>query len=195
MSIIFSGEAALAFSIIAGILLATGTALLGRVLLGLPAAALSLPLRLLGAPGLLASTSLAANRWRTAALATPIVLIAMLVGTQAVLQASSQQHVERVTAARVTADHVVVGRDGAPLPAGTAGRLARLPGVDAAAGMLPTSVFLLDKGLGWDTPWAAAGLAVRDTARALDLRVTSGSLRRRARSAVAVSNVAATRAT
>ena len=54
------------------------------MLLGLPAAVLSLPFRLLGAPGLLASTSLAANRWRTAALATPIVLIAMLVGTQAV---------------------------------------------------------------------------------------------------------------
>ena len=33
-----------------------------------------------GAPGLLASTGLAANRWRTAALATPIVLIAMLAG-------------------------------------------------------------------------------------------------------------------
>ena len=111
IAMLFSGEAALAFSILGGILLATGTALLGRWLLGLPAAALALPLRLLGAPGLLASTSLAANRWRTAAIATPIVLIAMLVGTQGVLQASSQQQVERVTDARVTAEHVVVGRD------------------------------------------------------------------------------------
>ena len=120
---------------------------------------LSLPLRLLGAPGLLASTSLAANRWRTAALATPIVLIAMLVGTQGVLQTSAQQQTERVTAARVTADHVVVGRDGAPLPAGTAAQLARLPGVDAATGMVRTDVFLLDHGLGWDTPWPAAGVS------------------------------------
>ena len=86
IAVLFSGEAALSFSILSGILLATGTGLLGRWLLGLPAAAVSLPFRLLGAPGLLASTSLAANRWRTAALATPIVLIAMLVGTQAVLQ-------------------------------------------------------------------------------------------------------------
>ncbi len=191
MAIVFSGEAALAFSIIGGILLAMGTALLGRLLLGLPAAALSLPFKLLGAPGLLASTSLAANRWRTAALATPIVLITMLVGTQAVLQASSQEHVERVTASRIIADQVVVGRDGAPLPAGTASRLARLPGVDAAAGMLPTSVFLLDKGLGWDTPWTAAGLPVADTTGALDLHVTSGSLGDVRGSAVAVSNVAA----
>ena len=157
MAMLFSGEAALAFSILGGILLATGTALLGRWLLGLPAAVLSLPLRLLGAPGLLASTSLAANRWRTAAIATPIVLIAMLVGTQGVLQASSQQQVERVTDARVTADHVVVGRDGAPLPAGTARELGGLPGVDAAASMLPTDVFLLDGGLGWDTPGRPPG--------------------------------------
>ena len=192
MSILFSGEAALAFSIIGGILLATGTALLGRLLLGLPAAALSLPFRLLGAPGLLASTSLAANRWRTAALATPIVLIAMLVGTQAVAQVSSQEHVERVTAARVSAGHVVVGRDGTPLPSGTAQRVARLPGVDAAAGMLPTSVFLLDNGLGWDTPWAAAGLDMADATRTLDLRVASGTLRSVRGSAVAISKVAAT---
>ena len=54
-----------------------------------------------GASGLLASTSLAANRWRTAALATPIVLVAMLAGTQGVVQSSGQRDAERVTAARV----------------------------------------------------------------------------------------------
>ena len=79
-----------------------------------------------------------------------------------------------MTAARVTADHVVVGRDGAPLPAGTAAQLARLPGVDAAAGMLETDVFLLDRGLGWDTPWPAAGVSAAADG-ALDLRVTSGA--------------------
>ena len=89
MAVIFAGEQAYAFSILAAILLAIGTALLGRGLLGLPAALLSRPLRLLGAPGLLASTGLAANRWRSAALATPILLIAMLVGSQGVLSAST----------------------------------------------------------------------------------------------------------
>ena len=190
MAMIFSGEAALAFSILGGILLASGTAMLGRWLLGLPAAALSLPLRLLGAPGLLASTGLAANRWRTAALATPVVLIAMLVGTQGVLQASSQEDTERVTEARVTADQVVVGAGGAPLPAGTAGALARLPGVRAAAGMLPTELFLLDDGLGWDTPWTAAGLP-KDSGKTLDLDVTAGSLGDVGGRAVAISSVVA----
>ena len=190
MAMIFTGEAALAFSILGGILLASGTAMLGRWLLGLPAAALSLPLRLLGAPGLLASTGLAANRWRTAALATPVVLIAMLVGTQGVLQASSQEDTERVTEARVTADQVVVGADGAPLPAGTAGALARLPGVHAAAGMVPTELFLLDDGLGWDTPWTAAGLP-KDSDKTLDLDVTAGSLADVDGRAVAISSVVA----
>ena len=120
MALLFSGEAAGAFAILGAMLLATGVALLGRWLLGLPAAALARPLRRLGAPGLLAGTSLTANRWRSAALATPIVLVAMLVGTQGVLQDSDERDTERVTAARVTAEHVVVGRDGAPLPAGTA---------------------------------------------------------------------------
>ena len=191
MSILFAGEAALAFSIIGGLLLATGTALLGRVLLGLPAAALSLPFRLFGAPGLLASTSVAANRWRTAALATPVVLIAMLIGTQGIAQVSSQEQVERVTAERVTAGQVVVGRDGAPLPAGTARDLERLPGVEAAVGLLRTDVFLLDRGLGWDAPWPAAGLAADESGEALDLHVTSGSLRDVRGTGVAVSQVAA----
>ena len=106
---IFSGEAALAFSILGGILLASGTGDARALAARAAGRALSLPLRLLGAPGLLASTGLAANRWRTAALATPVVLIAMLVGTQGVLQASSQEDTERVTEARVTADRVVVG--------------------------------------------------------------------------------------
>ena len=190
MAMLFSGEAALAFAILGGILLATGTALLGRWLLGAPAAALSRPMRLLGAPGLLASTGLAANRWRTAALATPIVLIVMLVGTQGVLQTSVQQQTEHVTAARVTADHVVVGRDGAPLPSGTVAQIAGLPGVDAAAGMERTEVFLLDRGLGWDTPWPAAGIS-GGVGGTLDLRVTSGRLRDVDRHAVAVSDVVA----
>ena len=76
-----------------------------------------------GASGLLASTSLATNRWRTAALATPIVLVAMLAGTQGVVQSSGQHDTEAVTAARVTAPFVIVGRDGAPLPADTAKRI------------------------------------------------------------------------
>jgi putative ABC transport system permease protein len=90
----------------------------------------------------------------------------------------------------VTADRVVAGRDGAPLAAGTAAEIARLPGVDAAAGLLRTNVLLLDEGLGWDNPWPAAALA-GDGERTLDLGVTHGSLRDVHGTAVAVSTVVA----
>src|SRR4051794_19472789 len=134
VALVFQGEQAYGFSIIAAILLAGGIALLGRWLLGLPAAALAAPLRGLGPAGLLAGTGLAANRWRSAALATPILLIAMLVGTQGVLATSTRHDIEGVTEARVTAGHVVAGRDGAPLPAGTAERLAPPPRPRGARG-------------------------------------------------------------
>ena len=180
IAVLFQGEQASAFSILAGISLAAGVALLGRWLLGLPAAALALPLRALGAPGLLASTGLAANRWRSAALATPILLIAMLVGTQGVLATSSRHDTEAVTAERVKADHVVTG---APLPAGTAERLG-------GAGLVPTQVFLLGDGLtGWDAPWSAAGLG--DTRRVLDLGVRAGDIRDVRGTAVAISETVA----
>ena len=122
---------AMAFAVLGGILLAMGTGLLGRWLLGIPAAVLAAPLRRLGASGLLAGTGLAANRWRTAALATPIVLVAMLAGIQGIVESSNQRHTEDVTRLRVQAPHVVVGADGAPLPAGTAAAVAKLDGVDA----------------------------------------------------------------
>ena len=184
IALLFQGEQASAFSILAGILLAAGVALLGRWLLGLPAAALALPLRGLGAPGLLASTGLSANRWRSAALATPLVLIAMLVGTQGVLSVSSRHDTEAVTAQRVTAEHVVTGRDGAPVPAGTAERLG-------GTGLVPTQVFLLGDGLtGWDAPWAAAGLGA-GAQRTLDLGVRDGDLADVRGTAVAVSDVVA----
>ena len=177
IALLFHGEQASAFSILAGILLAAGVALLGRWLLGLPAAILAAPLRALGAPGLLASTGLAANRWRSAALATPIVLIAMLV-------VSARHDTEAVTAKRVTAEHVVTGRDGAPVPAGTAERLG-------GTGLVPTQVFLLGDGLtGWDAPWAAAGLG-RAPQRTLDLGVREGDLADVRGTAVAVSDVVA----
>ncbi len=83
----------------------------------------------------------------------------------------------------MTAEHVVTGRDGAPLPAGTAERLG-------GTGMVPTQVFLLGKGLtGWDAPWAAAGLG--DATGALDLGVRHGDLDDVRGTSVAISDVVA----
>ena len=157
MALVFKGMWAIAFAILTGLVLAIGVGLLGRVLLGVPAAMLARPLRGLGAAGLLASTSLSANRWRTAALATPIVLVAMLAGTQAVVQSSSQQDVERVSEARVTAPYVVTGRDDAPIPP------MRISGTAVA----PTSIYP-DGALGEEAPWPPRASA-RAGPPALDL--------------------------
>src|SRR3954449_6834863 len=176
MSMLFSGFWAMAFAVLGGILLALGTGLLGRWLLGIPAALLAAPFRRLGASGLLAATGLRANRWRTAALATPIMLVAMLAGTQGIVESSNQRHTEDVTRARVHAPHIVVGADGSPLPAGTAAAVGRLDGVDAVTAVVPTEVYPLAGGLADMSPWTAAGLSGTRTARTLDPVVVDGSL-------------------
>src|SRR3954452_14946801 len=189
MSILFSGYWAMAFAVLGGILLTIGTGLLGRWLLGIPAAVLAVPLRRLGASGLLAGTGLAANRWRTAALATPIVLVAMLAGVQGIVESSNQHHAEDVTRLRVRAAHVVVGTAGAPLPAGTAAAVARLDGVRAVTGVLQTEVYPLARGLRDQSPWVAAGARATGSAAARDAHLRRGPLRDVRGDAIAVSRV------
>ena len=186
MSAVFSGYWAMAFAVLGGILLAMGTGLLGRWLLGIPAAVLAAPLRRLGASGMLAATGLSANRWRTAALATPIMLVAMLAGTQGIVESSNQRHVEDVTRARATAPHVVAGSGGLPLPRGTAAAVRRLDGVEAVTAVVPTEVYPLPAGLADMGPWTAAGL---DGASGLDPVVVDGSLDDMGDDGVAVSRV------
>ena len=192
MAMLFSGELAIAFSILSALLLAMGAGLLGRPILGLVAIAAAAPLRLLGVAGLLARRNLLTNRWRTAALATPVLLICALAGTQAIVQKSTERHTERTAASRVLADRIVVGRDGAPLTLTTRTELARLPGVNAATGIAPTSVFLLDHGLeDYGDAWAAVGLGGARLASSLDLDVRHGTVEHLRGDEVAVSSVLA----
>ena len=186
---VFSGYWAMVFAVLGGILLAMGVGLLGRWLLGVPAALLAAPLRRFGATGLLASTGLAANRWRTAALATPIVLVAMLAGTQGIVESSNQRHTEDVTRLRVDAEHVVMGADGAPLPAGTAAAISRLPGVDGVTAVVPTEIHPVAGGLADQGPWPAAGLSATRSRATLAPDVVRGSLGDVRGDAVAVSRV------
>ena len=90
----------------------------------------------------------------------------------------------------MTADHVVRGRDGGPLAAGTAARVAALGGVRGVAEVVPTEVYGLDHGLGEESPWRAAGLAAAG-APALDLGVVAGDLRDVRGDGIGVSRVVA----
>src|SRR3954454_6917033 len=189
MSLVFSGFWAMAFAVLGGMLLALGTGILGRWLLGIPAALLAAPLRRLGASGLLAGSGLAANRWRTAALATPIVLVTMLAAIQGIVEFSNQQHTEKVAGLRVKAPRVVVGANGAPLPGGTAAAVAKLGGVGAVSAVVPTEIYPVAGALVDQSPWPAAGVSSLTTAATLDPDVVRGSLADVRGDAIAVSRV------
>jgi len=177
----------------AALCLAIGAALLSPVVLGLLAAALSWPLRAgPGAAGLLASTAVATHRRRAGAVAAPIVLIVALAGTQAIADASTRASIQHVTAQRVRAPYVLVANAGQGLPAATTRTTGQLPGVRAAAGLLPTTVFLLDPGLdNFGSPWDAAGLDPAAVPGTLDLGLQAGSLPSLTGSTIAISSTLA----
>ena len=162
----------------AALLAGIGVALLAPLVLGFPAAALSYPLRTVGgAPGLLASTAITANRRRAGAIAAPIALVVALAGTQAIIDATTRATLQETTAERVHAPYVLVARAGDGLPASTVQLARKLPGVTAAAGIMPTTVFLLDPGLdNYGSGWPAAGLDPATAPGGLDLDVLAGSL-------------------
>jgi putative ABC transport system permease protein len=177
----------------AALCLAIGAALLSPVVLGLLAAGLSWPLRALrGATGLLASAAVATHRRRAGTIAAPIVLIVALAGVQAIADTTTRATIQQVTAQRVRAPYVLVAAAGGGLPPTTA-RLARqLPGVTAATGILPTTVFLLDRGLdNFGSAWESAGLDPAAAPDTLDLDVRSGSLASLTGHTIAVSSTLA----
>jgi len=112
-------------------------ALLGPVVAWLAAIVLGLPLRAGGAPGALAAANTRANARRLASAITPIVLVTAFCGTLLCMQGTLTHTARQQIRDGVVADQVV-GSGGAGLPAGTAERAARVPGVDTAVGVLRT---------------------------------------------------------
>jgi putative ABC transport system permease protein len=112
-------------------------ALLGPVVAWLAATVLGLPLRAGGAPGALAAANTRANARRLASAITPIVLVTAFCGTLLCMQGTLTHTASRQVADGVVADQVI-GSGGAGLPAGTADRAARVPGVGTAVGVLRT---------------------------------------------------------
>jgi putative ABC transport system permease protein len=123
------------------------------------------------------------------------VLIVALAGTQAIAGTTTRASIQQVTAQRVRAPYVLVAGAGQGLPAATAQLAAQLPGVSAAAGLLPTTVFLLDPGLdNFGSPWDAAGLDPAAVPGTLDLGLQAGSLTSLTGSTIAVSSTLASHA-
>ena len=190
MSMLFSGFWAMVFAVLGGILLAMGVGLLGRWLLGIPAAVLAAPLRRLGAPGMLAGTGLAANRWRTAALATPIVLVAMLAGTRASSSPATSATPRTSRGCRVQRRTSSSAPTARRCPRAPPPRSRRLDGVTRVTAVVPTEVYPLARGLGDQSPVAGRGPERRRGRRARSTRTWSeGSLADVRGDAVAVSRV------
>ncbi|MCL2419206.1 MAG: FtsX-like permease family protein [Conexibacteraceae bacterium] len=180
MICLFQGQAALTFSYPTALLFMSGTALLAPLLLGGLSALVARPLRLLpGALGLLASTAVSASRGRGGAVGVPIMLITVLAATGVVLAQTDQRNTQRVATQRTTATQVLVASAGAGLPPATVSAIRTLSGVRGATGVLPTQIFLLDRGLtnnGDPRPAAALDGGADGATPGLDLGVRSGSL-------------------
>ncbi|MFJ6775784.1 ABC transporter permease [Kitasatospora sp. NPDC091257] len=150
-------------------------ALLGPWLARAAAVILGAPLRAGGAPGSLAADNTRANARRLASAITPIVLVTAFCGTLLILQSTVRHTAGENVRAGVTADHVV-GATGPGLPAGTAERAARVPGVDTAVGVLRTGVVYETGGQLGSAPVLGVDGDPARLPKVLDLGVRSGTL-------------------
>ncbi|MFD4179123.1 FtsX-like permease family protein [Streptomyces anulatus] len=163
-------------------------ALLGPLVARLCAGLFGLPLRGAGPAGELAAANSRTNARRLASAITPIVL-AMAFASTLVFMHTSESHIaDEQLRAGITADHVVT--DPAGLPVDAAERAARMPGVDAAVGLLNTQV-LVPVGSGeFSSLQGAAAQGVTGTgaelAKVQDLDVREGSLDRLGEGRVAI---------
>ncbi|MEU1282638.1 FtsX-like permease family protein [Kitasatospora sp. NPDC005856] len=155
--------------------LMVAVALLGPWLARAAAVVLGAPLRAGGAPGSLAADNARANARRLASAITPIVLVTAFCGTLLILQSTVRHTTGENVRAGVTADHVI-GATGPGLPAGTAERAARVPGVDTAVGLLRTGVVYENAGQLGSAPVLGVDGDPARLPKVLDLGVRSGTL-------------------
>ncbi|MFG3548417.1 FtsX-like permease family protein [Streptomyces sp. NPDC047725] len=171
-------------------------ALLGPLVARLCAELFGLLLRGGGAAGSLAAANSRTNARRLSSAIIPIVLAMAFASTLVFLHTSESHVAAKQLRAGVTADHVVTHPAG--LPAGSVERAARVPGVEAAVGLLDTQV-IVPVGSGGDR-WlqATATQGVTGTGAALarvqDLDVRDGSLDRIGEGRVAVDRILASSA-
>jgi putative ABC transport system permease protein len=131
---------------------------------------LGLALTRVGVTGRLAAANVAASARRLSTVLSAVVLAVGLGGSLTFLQSSITHVAAGQARAGLVADHVVVP-GGAGLPAAAAERVARVPGVAAAAGVRRDS-FLVSA----DDTRTAQGVEPAAFTRTVDLGVTAGSL-------------------
>jgi putative ABC transport system permease protein len=182
---------AISYATLAAFCFMIAVALLGPVVVGWPAAVAGRVLVPGGGAGFLAGSALGARRFRVGAAGAAIALVVALAGTQVLSLATARRAAERATDARVRADHVLVARAGGGLPPAVAQAAARLTGA-RAAGVVSTSLFLLDRNLtNQGDSRDAVGLDPPSTRGTLDLHVRADSLQAVRGDGIAVSDTIA----
>ncbi|MCC3769007.1 FtsX-like permease family protein [Streptomyces sp. UNOC14_S4] len=153
-------------------------ALLGPPLAWLCTTVLGLPLRSAGASGSLAADNTRAHAHRLASAITPIAMVTAFCGVLVFLQSTIRHVADDHVRTGIVADHVLApdASGGPGLPAATAERAARVPGVEAAVGVLRTGA--VHRGGGALLSATALGVSGDPAAlpRVLDLGVESGSI-------------------
>ncbi|GAT70397.1 ABC transporter [Planomonospora sphaerica] len=91
-----------------------------------------------GEPGRLARATITRNPTRVSSAAASLMLGVMMVVSMGSLASSVRDRFLEAGNAAVTADHVIIGAGGIPLPSDVAALAARVPGVTAAVGLTRT---------------------------------------------------------
>ncbi|MER6526214.1 FtsX-like permease family protein [Streptomyces sp. NPDC001508] len=143
--------------------------------------------RLGGAGGYLAAASARANSRRLGAAITPVALMVAFVGVQLAAGATTEHEGSAQARQALRADLAVTTR-GAGLPAEAARQVAQVPGVEAATGVLHSTVVLAHRSAGEPVldRLPVVGVTPDALPATLDLDVTSGTLRDLRRGTVAV---------
>ncbi|MFF2044986.1 FtsX-like permease family protein [Kitasatospora sp. NPDC058170] len=163
-----------ALGVVMCFLLAVG--LLGPWVAGIASRVLGAPLRAgAGASGSLAADNTRANARRLASAITPIIMVTAFCGTLLFMQSTISHATGEQVRSGITADHVI-SSTGPGLAAATADQAGRVPGVDAAVGVLRTGAVYQDGSmLSQATALGVAGDPAK-LPQVLDLGVKDGSL-------------------
>lgn len=165
-----------------------GVALLGPLLVALAELAVRLPMRVLpGAAGRLALADIRLRPRRMASAVVSVALTVALVGAVYLIDVS-QTHAAVVQGRQRLVASAVASAPGPGLAPRAVTAIARQPGVAAAVGLIPTTVFLPDPG---NENTEGEAVTSGPLSSVLDLDVMSGSLRNFAPGDIAISQFVA----
>ena len=182
-----TGDGAAGISVATVFTLVVAVALLSPLLIRVAAQTAGRALRVFGTTGRLAAANTNTSARRLSAVVSSLVLAVALGGSLWFVQTSQSHVAAHQTSQGLVADYVV--SPAAPgAPPDLAERLRHTAGIVAATGVVQSTLFSPDSGI---TDYSVRGIDVADSAKTVDLGVTSGRLDGLHGATVAVDELAA----